>query len=720
MITAAISLAINGNIFVLIIALVVAVAAGFFFYRYTLPRVPLSSRILFSILRSLSLICLILLLFQPTLRFKSSGNRPPTVAILIDGTQSMMLNDNGESRSEKIIKYLRSEALNSFPNNVQLKYYSFSSTLHSIPDILNNPISFSGEATDIASSFSALKDSLITQNISAAILITDGNYTEGKNPIYSTEEMSLPIYTVGVGDTVDQKDIVVLHALTNNITYANTSTPVDIRIKSSGYSGENVEVVLSEGSKTLDRTTVRIEKDTREYPVRLFLKPEKEGVKKLTVKVSKLPGELTDKNNSQSFFVKVLKSKIRVLLIAGTPSPDVATIRQALSENDHFKIDAIIQKSTDEYYDSPNINLLLDSADCIASIGFPSFTTSQKLLTQVASVIEKYRKPLLFVNSKNIDYSKLSVIAQYLPFSWSGGKTDELFVRGVVPVKVKKHTLISLGNNIGYESWQQLPPIYKTKTIFKAKPESEIILICESPDIQINEPLIVIRNINRYKVIGITGYGLWRWKLLSQDDDRTDKLVSLFLNNAVSWLTTPDDNKKVRVVPVKEFYTSSEPVEFTAEVYDDQLRPMENTNVIVRMHQGDEIMLNPVGNGRYEGSFENLGSGDYSFNGVAKDNDILLGADSGKFTVGQTNAEFIETKMNKPLLQQISYRTGGSYNDIDHAVRISTEISNKVIFESKEIIKVDEIELWNWKYLAAIIIFLFALEWFLRKRSGMI
>jgi hypothetical protein len=147
---------------------------------------------------------------------------------------------------------------------------------------------------------------------------------------------------------------------------------------------------------------------------------------------------------------------------------------------------------------------------------------------------------------------------------------------------------------------------------------------------------------------------------------------------------------------------------------------MENANVIIRMHQGDEAMLNPVGNGRYEGSFENLGSGDYSFNGVAKDNDVLLGADSGKFTVGQTNAEFIETKMNKPLLQQISYRTGGSYNDIDHAVRISTEISNKVIFESKEIIKVDEIELWNWKYLAAIIIFLFALEWFLRKRSGMI
>ncbi|MBA4313436.1 MAG: hypothetical protein C0417_12505 [Chlorobiaceae bacterium] len=720
MIVSAISLAVNGNIFVLIIELVVAVAAGFFFYRYTLPRVPLSSRILFSILRSSSLICLILLLFQPTLRFKSSSNQPPTVAILVDGTQSMMLNDNGESRSEKIIKYLRSEALNGFPNNIQLKYYSFSSKLQTVPDISNNSISFSGEATDIASSFSALKDSLLTQNISAVVLITDGNYTDGKNPIYSTEEMSIPIYTVGVGDTIDQKDIVVLHAVTNNITYANARTPVDIRIKSTGYSDGNVEIVLSEGSKILDRTTVTLEKSTKEYPVRLYFEPEKEGTKKLTVKASKLSGELTEKNNSQSFFVKVLRSKIRVLLIAGAPSSDVAAIRQTLSENEHFQVDAIIQKSTDEYYDSPNITPLLDSADCIVLIGYPSLTTSQKLLTQVAAVIENYHKPFLFINSKNIDYSKLSFIAQYLPFSWSDGRNDEIFIRGVVPEKAKKHTLISLGNGIDYESWQKMPPIYKTKTIFKAKPEAEIILSCESSDIRINEPLIGIRNINHYKVIGITGYGLWRWKLLSQNDDRTDKLLSLFLNNAVRWLTTPDDNKKVCIVPGKEFYTTSEPIEFTAEVYDDQLRPMENANVTVRLHQRDEIMLNPVGNGRYEGSFENLASGDYSFSGIARDNDILLGADSGKLTVGQTNAEFLETKMNKPLLQQISYRTGGSYNDIEQAKQLSSEISSKVKFESKEIIKVDEIELWNWKYLAGLIIFLFALEWFLRKRSGMI
>ncbi|MBI5021290.1 MAG: hypothetical protein HZB59_07645 [Ignavibacteriales bacterium] len=720
MIPANISLAINGNILVLIIALIVAVAAGFFFYRYTLPRVPLSSRILFSMLRSLSLICLILMLFQPTLRFNTSSNQLPTVAILVDASQSMTLSDNSGSRSEIILQYLQSDALNGFPNNVQLKYYSFSSTLRSIPDILKNPISFSGEVTDIASSILMLKDSLLTQNISAVVLITDGNYTEGKNPIYTAEEISIPVFTVGVGDTTEKKDLVVLRAITNNITYANTKTPVDIRIKCSGYLDENVDVVLSEGSKILNRTTITLEKNKREYPVRLYFEPENEGIKKLTVKISKLPGEFTDKNNSQSFFVKVLRSKIRVLMIAGAPSPDVSAIRQSLNENDHFRVDAIIQKSSDEYYDSPKLNQLLDSADCMVSVGYPQAATSQKLLAQVAAAIEKRRVPLLFINAKNIDYTKLSGIAEYLPFSWMLVNNNEIFIRGVVPEKVKKHTLISLGSGIDYESWQKMPPVYKTKTIFKAKPESETILSCENPDIQNSEPLIGIRNINHHKVIGITGYGLWRWKLLSQYDERTEKLFSLFLNNSVRWLTTPDDNKKVRVVPVKEFHTTSEPVEFTAEVYDDQLRPVENASVIVRLHQGDETTLSYVGNGRYEGSFENLGSGDYSYIGIAANNDYQIGTDSGKFAVGQTNAEYIEIKMNKSLLQQIAFRTNGSYNDIEQVEQLSSEISEKVIFESKEIIKTDEIELWNWKYLAGLIIILFALEWFLRKRSGMI
>ena len=59
---------------------------------------------------------------------------------------------------------------------------------------------------------------------------------------------------------------------------------------------------------------------------------EKEGIQKFTAEVANLPGELTTQNNRMNFFVKVLKSKLRMALIAGTPSEDVAFIRRAIDE----------------------------------------------------------------------------------------------------------------------------------------------------------------------------------------------------------------------------------------------------------------------------------------------------------------------------------------------------------------------------------------------------
>jgi hypothetical protein len=718
-----ISTSINGSIFALVLSLSVAIAAGFFFYRYTLPRIPFRSRLLFTILRSLSLALLILLIFQPTLRLISENKQPPTIAVLIDATRSISLKDNLGKRDEILKKYLQSDAIQNFPSVVQLKHYTFSTKLQPVALISKDSISFSGDATNISSVISSLKDSQATQNLAAVILLTDGIYTIGRNPLYAAQEMSVPFFTVGIGDTNEQRDLLVMRTTTNNITYTETRTPVDVRIKSSGYGGENIEVELTEGSKILDRTNLVLVTGDREYPLRLYFRPEKEGTKKLTLRVSRLPGELTENNNSQSLFVKVLRSKLRVLLIAGAPSPDVSAIRQALTENRNFEVDDLIQKSADEFYYRPEVNNLFDSADCFVAIGIPSVSTSSNFIARLSSIIEAKRKPLLFVNSKNIDYSRLNLFAGFLPFMWSEPQNREILVHGNVKERAGQNSLISLGDNINAETWNQLPPIYKSKTIFKIKPEAEILLYGNTQNLQTDEPLLATRNINNQKTIGLTGYGIWRWQLLSQNDETTRSLFSLFINGSVKWLTTPDDNKRIRIISVKESYTTSEPVEFTAEVYNDQLKPVENASVTVSIHRdnnSNELLLKPVGNGRYEGFLDNLFDGDYSFTGTVKENDFALGSDSGKFTVGQMNTEFIETKMNKSLLEQMAFRTGGIYHDIVNAGKLSSEISNKMKFETKEITQTEEVELWNWKYLGGIIIFLFALEWYLRKRNGMI
>jgi hypothetical protein len=68
----------------------------------------------------------------------------------------------------------------------------------------------------------------------------------------------------------------------------------------------------------------------------------------------------------------------------------------------------------------------------------------------------------------------------------------------------------------------------------------------------------------------------------------------------------------------------------------------------------------------------------------------------------------------------MAFQTGGRYVDIDSAGGLFRDIASAVKFDPKELVNASEIELWNWKYLAALIILLLAVEWFLRKRSGML
>jgi hypothetical protein len=132
------------------------------------------------------------------------------------------------------------------------------------------------------------------------------------------------------------------------------------------------------------------------------------------------------------------------------------------------------------------------------------------------------------------------------------------------------------------------------------------------------------------------------------------------------------------------------------------------------------VPLTPIGNGRYEGSVTGLGEGEYAFTAKATGGAKEYGTDAGKFSVGQMNVEFLETKMNKELLEQIAYRTGGTFTPLAGATGGAARAAAGPAFTAREIVRATELELWNWQYLAGAIILCLAFEWFLRKKSGMV
>jgi len=715
------TLSLGGSGFIFILLLCVAVAATAFLYRSTVPPVPRRKRIFLASLRGTALTILLALLFEPLLKLQFRVAQEPVLAVLIDDSQSMTIRDRMGNRAEAVHRLL--DAAPFARLSARVSYYRFASQLHRLESLEKDSLQFSGEVTDVASALQQLREQRTHGNIQAAVLISDGEYTVGKNPVAIVDALGIPLYTVGVGDTLEQRDLLIANVTTNNIVYAQTRVPVDVQVRSSGFTNEKVEVTLTHAGKTLDRKVLQLQEGTLDYRVGLSYEPKDIGVQKYTVSISHLPGELTEKNNSRSFFVKVLKTKLRVLLIAGAPSPDVSIVRQALSEVEHFSVKTFVQKRLGEFYEGTLPPTALDSADCIVVIGFPSAAASPSQLQLISSTIERTKRPVLFIASRTLDFEKLRAFDGFLPFTWTGPTSQELLVFPEVTEKQRNNILVQLDGEIAAEHWQQLPPIFKTQTTFRAKPEADVLAAVKIQGVVLNEPLVLTRNIARQKAFAITGHAVWRWRLLAQGNPRTERFLPLLLTNAVRWLTTPDEGKRVRIVPTKDAFTTAEPIEFTAEVYDEQFRPIERAEVRVVVRSDDQksqTVLRAIGSGRYEGSIEGLAAGDYTFEGQATLDGTSLGDDRGRFSVGQMNVEFLQTRMNKHLLEQLAFRTGGMYADIGNVAALIDSIQARVEFTPREIVHTSEVELWNWQYLTALLVLLLAVEWFVRKRSGML
>lgn len=210
---------------------------------------------------------------------------------------------------------------------------------------------------------------------------------------------------------------------------------------------------------------------------------------------------------------------------------------------------------------------------------------------------------------------------------------------------------------------------------------------------------------------------------MTQGTPETEQLLSMFLANAVKWLTTREDSKPVTVATTKESYTQGEPVEFIGQVYNASADPVDNAQIRVMVRQGEKefpTVLRGIGSGRYEGSIDGLGEGDYTFKATALTDGQQLGEDNGRFGVGELNLEFQDTRMNSQLLRQIARKTGGRYYSSTDLSSLADDITRQPSFTSRKTFHTTSLELWNWWYSLGVLIMLFGIEWFIRKRSGML
>jgi hypothetical protein len=366
-------------------------------------------------------------------------------------------------------------------------------------------------------------------------------------------------------------------------------------------------------------------------------------------------------------------------------------------------------------------------------------------------------KSFLFVAGLTTDYNKLKTIGDYLPFQLVNSRQQEFTVSPLVNVDALANPLLRItGTDEDINLWNKLPPIFRTETFVKVKPESEVLATMKVNNVELKDPLIITRDFQDKKSVAIMGYGLYRWKMLgyasaivnnsnfnsnnlnNPNNLQTVGIPDLFetlINNAYRWLSVKEQNKQINIRTTKKHYNQAEKVEFIGEIYDASFVAIEGANVKINIigsgtnnnsginNSGEnkrEIIMNSIGNGRYYASVEGLAKGDYSFNAVANLGSRNLGTDDGRFSIGELAIEYQNLKQNVALLKSISERTVGKYFTVNEISDIVDEIKKSNSFVEKPVTQQSEFHLWNWLGFLVIAILLFATEWFVRKRTGLL
>ncbi|MFQ5677113.1 MAG: hypothetical protein ACE5G1_14565, partial [bacterium] len=274
-----------GSGLLLILSLLIAIAFSFFVYRNTIPPVPLVWRALLTTLRALSVMIVVLLLFEPILSITRKKREKPVIAVLIDDSASMALADQKGDRRKELESVLHSELFARSAQNFDFKFYPYSYRLFEALSNVPDSLSLAGDGTDIRRSLVELKETLAEKYFAAVVLLTDGADNLGENPARIAANYGVPIFPIAIGDASEQKDVLISNYVTNEVAYAGSRIPVDVYIRSSGFSGKKVPILLQRDGQTLDTKVITLTGNGFEQKVRLYFSPEKEGVYKYQLRL---------------------------------------------------------------------------------------------------------------------------------------------------------------------------------------------------------------------------------------------------------------------------------------------------------------------------------------------------------------------------------------------------------------------------------------------------
>ncbi len=710
------NIGLQGSFSILLIFIVSVLVISFYYYKRTIPDVSATKKTILRILRFLSLAFLFLILFEPVIYTTYNDIIPPKPIVIIDNSASINLEDDN---SKKIIDFI---SKNSFDSE---NIYYFDDNTYTAKD---KKYEFEGQYTDISSAFEKVKDIEADQNISSIVLVTDGSFNKGINPEYAIENLNIPVVSIGVGEKSYFKDIIAKSMLSNDIAYINNDIPLLAKYSSSGIDTDSLSVSLLVNNKIVQTKSVLNPSDVSDAYVEFIYRDSIPGRKKITFIIDSVAGESNTQNNTYSDYIQLLDNKKRVGIFASSPNPDVSFLHQFLVTTKQYDVESYIKKDASSWYNKPT-KTKLSKIDIFVLVDFPSNVIENDVIDNISSELSK-DKSVLFIAGKHVSKSKMQKLEKHLPFTMVSDSRNEFFASVLFSEDAISNSIFKTQSIDQATFLDDLPPLFKTESFYKAKPDASVYSTFAVNNMEIEEPTIMSKSTGLSRSWAFLSYGLYRWKMinaglsLNEEEDTQYSFYNSMFDNVFKWLSITDRKQKFIFETDKNIYQSNENISFSAQLYDDKYDPIDDYLVKATIKSANfekEVILKNITNGRYNAEVAGIPTGDFSIEARAlTPKEELYASHNTSFTVESMQVENRHYGLKEELLKNISSSTGGKYLHIDNSDSLSEILSNELKGADKQISITDEINIWNSTYLMIIVILLLSVEWFLRKRFGML
>ncbi len=583
----------------------------------------------------------------------------------------------------------------------------------------------------------------------AIVLLTDGQHNAGPSPLQTARVLGsqgIAFYPVSLGATQQAADISVAAVEYPEMIFQKDRVRGTMVVRDQMPSGQPFvaeirhqdEVVWqtqlltdNSGERRIDfefgideiveRMGSQFASDVKQHAVAVAL----------TASIAPLPNEAEPGNNQRPIRLAAITQNHRLLILDGRPRWETRYLRNVFERDTQWDVDVIIAgPSTDDETlprgdgDDmfPETRDDLFAYDLIICGEIHPDLFAEHEFEWLREFVEVRGGGLVFVdgNRSRLQTFTDQDLGPLLPVEWLPASVASQPTMLQLTEKGSREPALSfeVQPEANQRFWNQLPPPH---TLNNVQPLPGAEVLAEAIVDNVPLPMMVTRNYGAGRVLYLASDETWRWRYKAADTYHQRIWNQLAKYVMPRPFAVSDEYLSVDTGPVS--YQMGDAVDIRIRLLGLDGKPALDATVDALVWKDGRVVstvsltADADVPGIYRGNSGALADGEYEVSVRASGFSQEALQARGQFVVlPPDSAELSNTACNEAMLQQLAAESGGVYlreEQIGELSALLSPLSNGRVIESDTL-------LWQSYWWFAAIVLLLTLEWFLRKRAGLL